>query len=100
MAGLPVFPRQSRWRQGKFASASCQNKCGPGEALPHYTPSSRNLRHQDMEIVLQFAGRRLDLLAKGDAVKLVEHGLVEPHDVAIGSRARGLGANKFFGSWR
>ena len=50
------------------------------------------LRHPDIEILLQFADRRIDLLAEGDAVELVEHGLVKPLDDAIGLRALGLGA--------
>ena len=50
------------------------------------------LGHPDIEILLQFADRRIDLLAEGDAVELVEHGLVKPFDDAIGLRAPGLGA--------
>jgi hypothetical protein len=41
------------------------------------------LRHPDIEILLQFADRRIDLLAEGDAVELIEHGLVKPLDDAI-----------------
>ena len=36
-----------------------------------------------IEIALQLADRAVDLLAEGDAVELVEHGLVEPLNNAI-----------------
>jgi uncharacterized protein HemY len=37
----------------------------------------------DIEILLQFADRRIELLAEDDAIELVEHGLVKPLDDAI-----------------
>ena len=45
-----------------------------------------------IEIPLQLADRRVDLLAESDAVEFVEHGLVVSLNDAIGLRALGLGA--------
>ncbi len=50
------------------------------------------LCHPCIEILLQFADRRIDLFAEGDAVELVEHGLMVSFDNAIGLWALGLGA--------
>ena len=49
-------------------------------------------RHPMIEILLQFADRRVDLLAEGDAIELVEHGLVVALDNSIYLRALGLRA--------
>jgi len=59
-----------------FASASCRNSNVPDVAGPHCTLSSTHR-------LLQFADRRIDLLVEGDAVKLVEHGLVVSVDDAV-----------------
>src|SRR5882757_10913214 len=45
-----------------------------------------------IKVRLEFGDRAVDLLAKGDAIELVEHRLVEPLDDAIRLRALGLGA--------
>ena len=45
-----------------------------------------------IEIAVQLADRAVDFLAEGDAVELVEHGLVEPLNNSIRLRAFGLGA--------
>jgi len=58
-------------RQGKFASASCRT-IAPCEASPHYTC------HPDIEILLHSLIVAIDLLAEGDALELVEHGLLKP----------------------
>jgi IS30 family transposase len=50
------------------------------------------LFYPGVEIGLQFVDRRIDLLAEGDAIELVEHGLVKALDDAVGLRALGLGA--------
>jgi hypothetical protein len=44
-------------------------------------------------MVVQLADRRVDPLAKGDAVELVEHGLVVSFDDAIGLWALGVGSS-------
>ena len=45
-----------------------------------------------IQIGLQLGDGVVDLLAEGDPVELVQHGLVEPLDDAVGLRALGLGA--------
>ena len=45
-----------------------------------------------IKIDLEIGDRAVDLLAKGDAIELIEHRLVEPLDDAIRLRALGLGA--------
>ena len=48
----------------------------------------------DIEILPLFADRRMDLLAEGDAVELVEHGLAIPLDDTSDLRAPGLDADE------
>ena len=55
-------------------------------------PRLVELAHPEIEVGLQLLDRRVDLLAEGDAVELVEHGLVEALDDAVGLRALGLGS--------
>ena len=55
-------------------------------------PDLVELAHPDVEVGLQVVDRRVDLLAEGDAIELVEHGLVEALDDAVGLRAPGLGS--------
>ena len=50
------------------------------------------LAHPEIEVALQLLDRRVDLLAEGDLVELVEHGLVETLDNSVGLRALGLGS--------
>ncbi len=50
------------------------------------------LFHPSVKIGLQLVDRRIDLLAEGDAIELVDHGLVETLDDAVGLRALGLGS--------
>ncbi len=45
-----------------------------------------------IQIDLEIGDRAVDLLAKGDAIELIEHRLVEALDDAIRLRAFGLGA--------
>ena len=45
-----------------------------------------------IEIDLQFIDRTIHLLAEGNTVELVEHGLVEALADSVGLRALGLGA--------
>jgi len=45
-----------------------------------------------IQIGLQLGDGVVDLLAEGDPVERVQHGLVEPLDDAVGLRALGLGA--------
>src|SRR5579863_7506513 len=45
-----------------------------------------------IKIDLEIGDRAVDLLAKGDAIELIEHRLVEPLNDAIRLRALGLGA--------
>ena len=49
-------------------------------------------RHQCVENFPRFADRRMDILAKGNAVELVEHGLFVSFDDAVGLRALGPGS--------
>jgi hypothetical protein len=50
------------------------------------------LRHQCVECFPRLADRRIDLLAKGNAVEFVEHGLLVSFDNAVGLRALGPGS--------
>ena len=45
-----------------------------------------------VEIGLQLGDRAIDFLPESDAVELVQYGLVEPLDDAVGLRVLGLGA--------
>ena len=45
-----------------------------------------------IEVALEFGDRSIDLLSEGDAVELIEHGLVEPLGDSVGLWALGLGA--------
>ena len=47
--------------------------------------------HPEVEVGLEVLDRLVELLAEGDAIELVEHGLVESLDDAVGLRALGLG---------
>ena len=47
--------------------------------------------HPDVEVSLQLRDIAVDPLAESDLIELVEHGLVEPLDDAVGLRAAGLG---------
>ena len=53
-------------------------------------PDLVELAHPEIEVGLQVVDSGVDLLAEGDAVELVEHGLVEALDDAVGLRALGL----------
>ena len=66
---------------GSFQSTTCP--MGPGLV---------ELSHPEIEVGLQVLDRLVELLAEGDAIKLVEHGLVEALDDAVGLRALGLGS--------
>src|SRR5271165_4135373 len=55
-------------------------------------PGLVELAHPEVEVGLEVVDRGVDLLAEGDAVELVEHGLVEALDDAVGLRAPGLGS--------
>src|SRR6516165_6995470 len=46
-------------------------------------PGLVELAHPEVEVGLQVLDRRVELLAEGDAVELVEHGLVEALDDAV-----------------
>src|SRR5262245_35168031 len=48
--------------------------------------------HPCVEVALQLADCLVKLLAEGDAIELVEHGLVEALANSIGLRALGLGS--------
>ena len=50
-------------------------------------------RDPGIEVSLQRVDAVIDLAAEGHAVELVEHGLVETLDDAVGLRALGLGAS-------
>ena len=54
-------------------------------------PGLVELAHPEVEVGLQVDDRLVELLAEGDAIELVEHGLVESLDDAVGLRALGLG---------
>src|ERR1700722_20159512 len=64
-------PSQAAWRQGRSASAFCRSTIVLGAAFAHCSFGSSD---QD---------RPGDLLAKGDAIELIEHRLVESLDDAI-----------------
>jgi hypothetical protein len=70
-------PSQAASRQGTSASAFCRSTIVLGAAVPHcnFGPSD-----QDRPDI---GDRVVDLLAKGDAIELIEHRLVEPLDDAI-----------------
>ena len=53
-------------------------------------PCLVELAHPEVEVGLKVLDRGVDLLAEGDAVEFVEHGLVEALDDAVGLRALGL----------
>ena len=55
-------------------------------------PGLVELSHPEVEVGLEVLDRLVELLAEGDAIKLVEHGLVEALDDAVGLRALGLGS--------
>ena len=55
-------------------------------------PVSIELFEPPIEIGLQLCDRSIKLFPKGDAVELVQHGLVEPLHDAIGLRAFGFRA--------
>jgi hypothetical protein len=50
-------------------------------------PGLLELAHSEVEVGLQVDDRLVELLAEGDAIELVEHGLVEALDDAVGLRA-------------
>src|SRR3974377_287010 len=55
-------------------------------------PGLVELAHPEVEVGLEVLDCRVDLLAEGYAIELVEHGLVEALDDAVGLRALGLGS--------
>ena len=56
-------------------------------------PDLVELAHPEIEVGLQLLDRRVDLLAEGDAIELVEHGLVKTLDNSVGLRALGPGSS-------
>ena len=55
-------------------------------------PGLVELAHPEVEVGLEVLDRPVELLAESDAIELVEHGLVEALDDAVGLRALGLGS--------
>lgn len=55
-------------------------------------PDLIELAHPEVEIGLQVLDGGVDFLAEGDAIKLIQHGLMEALDDAVGLRALGLGS--------
>ena len=55
-------------------------------------PDLVELGHPEIEVGLKVIDRGVDLLAEGDAVELVEHGVVEALDGSGGLRALGRGS--------
>jgi hypothetical protein len=55
-------------------------------------PGLVELSHPEIEVGLQVLDRLVELLAEGDAIKLVEHGLVEALDDAV-IRYEGISAS-------
>ena len=80
-----IFRAPAGARQGRSAWGSFRNTTCPDGALVE-------LAHPEVEVGLEVLDRPVELLAEGDAIELVEHGLVEALDDAVGLRALGLGS--------
>ncbi len=55
-------------------------------------PGLVELAHPEVEVRLELHDRLVEIFAEGDAIELVEHGLVEALDDAVGLRALALGS--------
>src|SRR5439155_19079257 len=76
----------SALRQGTFASASCRSTSVLDGA------ATRCIRGPHIKIGLQLGNGTVHLFAERDAIKLIEHGLVEALADTVGLRALRLGA--------